>query len=599
MDKARLRGTSSDEAGHDLLRCGDWRDKNARMRLIACTIKNYRSITNTERLPLDSFTALIGPNNEGKSNILRAMAIALNTLITGNFRASSRRRALLWSPSRDSFDRYWWDRDYPKSLQASNSEGRTEIILEFALTSSERLDFRRQVGSNWNTSLRTKLSFGRSDVKFDVIVQGPAKEIIVGKREEVAKFFASHLRFELIPSVRRAAEVMDVVTDMVSHELQPLQLTQEFSDAITVISRLQEPYLRALTERLTETLKLFIPNLKKVSVDIEESLGRAIHQSVQFIVDDGTPTELSAKGDGIQSLAAMAILRKAQQLAGDASYILAIEEPETHLHPEAIHQLRAVLEEISCNHQVIVTSHSPALVDRSKLSRTLLVRNSTAGPAKTIQEIRNLLGVRVSDNLSSATLMLLLEGEEDIRIIRRILGEESKELASAVADGILAFDSLIGCSNLSYKASVYNRMLCAIHAFMDADQSANEAIEKAVRESLMREADIHQATVRGLKESEIEDLLIADVYQASLEEEFGRQLNHPRIKRNSGKWSDRFCESMRLQGLSINKSRLARAKSVVAEAVEKHSGPVLEESRRGPIGALIHALQKRLRALKS
>ena len=90
----------------------------------------------------------------------------------------------------------------------------------------------------------------------------------------------------------------------------------------------------------------------------------------------------------------MALLRGTDQITSSGSYIVAIEEPESHLHPDAIHKLREILEEISQDHQVIVTSHSPYLVDRTRLSRTLLVRNSTAGPTRSIREVRETLAAR-------------------------------------------------------------------------------------------------------------------------------------------------------------------------------------------------------------
>lgn len=50
------------------------------MELVSFSVTNYRSITTAYKLPVKQATILIGPNNEGKSNILRALVTALEVL---------------------------------------------------------------------------------------------------------------------------------------------------------------------------------------------------------------------------------------------------------------------------------------------------------------------------------------------------------------------------------------------------------------------------------------------------------------------------------------------------------------------------------------
>ena len=51
------------------------------MNLSAFSVSNFRSIANTQRLPIGpKVTTLIGPNNEGKSNILRSLVAALQAI---------------------------------------------------------------------------------------------------------------------------------------------------------------------------------------------------------------------------------------------------------------------------------------------------------------------------------------------------------------------------------------------------------------------------------------------------------------------------------------------------------------------------------------
>src|SRR5690606_14030359 len=131
--------------------------------------------------------------------------------------------------------------------------------------------------------------------------------------------------------------------------------------ALDAVAALQKPILERISGNIRETLKEFLPNVKEVQVTIpEEERFRALRRACEIVVNDGTPTQLAKKGDGVQSLAALSLLRHASVSTGlGKNLILAIEEPESHLHPSAIHQLREVIAEITQKHQVIMTTHCP------------------------------------------------------------------------------------------------------------------------------------------------------------------------------------------------------------------------------------------------
>ena len=163
----------------------------------------------------------------------------------------------------------------------------------------------------------------------------------------------------------------------------------------------------------------FLPDVTDVRVQIPiEERYRALRHYCQIVVDDGTPTLLELKGDGVQSLAALGIMRHASEsTAIGRNLVIAIEEPESHLHPGAIHELRQVIRDLSERHQVVLTTHNPLFVDRSGLRNNVVVQDNRARPARTIDELRSVLGVRASDNLRHAELVLVVEGDEDVRAL--------------------------------------------------------------------------------------------------------------------------------------------------------------------------------------
>ena len=62
-----------------------------------------------------------------------------------------------------------------------------------------------------------------------------------------------------------------------------------------------------------------------------------MRRNTEIIIDDGTPTHIQQKGDGIKSITALAILNIPARV--DRVSVVAIEEPESHLHPESARQL--------------------------------------------------------------------------------------------------------------------------------------------------------------------------------------------------------------------------------------------------------------------
>lgn len=50
------------------------------MKLSSFSVVNYRSITTARKIQTNNMTVLVGKNNEGKSNILRALTLAMDVM---------------------------------------------------------------------------------------------------------------------------------------------------------------------------------------------------------------------------------------------------------------------------------------------------------------------------------------------------------------------------------------------------------------------------------------------------------------------------------------------------------------------------------------
>jgi putative ATP-dependent endonuclease of the OLD family len=314
------------------------------------------------------------------------------------------------------------------------------------------------------------------------------------------------------------------------------------------------------------------------------------------IVDDGTPTDLEFKGDGVQSLAAVSVIQHySSQTARAKEFILAIEEPEAHLHPRAIHALRAALRETAAKQQVVMTTHSPLFVNRIQIQSNVIVERTKARPATTVQELRDILGVRAADNLQHAEVVLVVEGPEDELAMRSLVAHRSERLRQALADGTVAIRPLHGGGNLSYVLAELRDSLASVHAFLDCDQAGKVAARAALDEGLLDRPDRTFATLVGAKESEFEDMVDPAVYEETFRDQFGVKVGHPWMNRlGKGKWSSRLAFVVRASGQSWDENDITRYKRAVAQAVADAPGAAIKPDGEFVIAALVEALERKL-----
>ena len=247
--------------------------------------------------------------------------------------------------------------------------------------------------------------------------------------------------------MRTAQHSARSVERLVSSALRKTERTAEYREALATIDQLQRPVLEQLEVRLKASLETFVPGIKDISLSLDNDR-RSLMQSVRIGIDDGRMTPLSSKGDGIISLVGMALLSKIDDLASEGvNLILVIEEPESHLHPQAIHNIRSILDSLQGEVQVVITTHSPSLVNRLAISDNIIVQDSRARPASTISEIRDVLGVRVSDNLTNSRLSVICEGANDDKSLSKLVCDARPELQAYLDDGEVSFSALGGAAS--------------------------------------------------------------------------------------------------------------------------------------------------------
>ena len=561
------------------------------MRLASFSVTNYRSLTAAHRLPLSDATVLLGKNNEGKSNLLSALAAAMTVVSQlGQLRLIQGRLRAPYGPR----DFYSWDRDFPISLQDSQPDGESIFRLEFKLSDDERSLFKKEIKSSLNETLPIEIRLGRRDPGFRVVKKGRGAESLNRKAQKIAAFIGSRVEFTYIPAIRTATAALEVVRDMVERELRNLERDEKYRNLVRQLTEAQKPTLKNISKRIGAALKDFLPQIKSVDVIAsEDSRYRALRRAVDIIVDDGTPTSLERKGDGVQSLVAIGLLRG--DTASDRDLILAVEEPESHLHPSAIHRLREVIDELSHKHQVVITTHCPLFVDRSKIGSNIIVSGNQARPAKSTAEVREVLGVRASDNLIHANWVLIVEGDTDARALHAVLSAESPALRSALRNAHLVIDHLRGSGKLSFKLSELRNALCGQHVFLDHDDAGRSAVSRAQAEGLLKPVDFHLATCPSKSNSEWEDLIAVDLYTPWVQTTYGVSLAGPPFH-NAKRWSDRMAETFHQAGKLWDERTKVATKSAITQAVESSPGAALNPHLRSCVDNLRTALEQKVAA---
>lgn len=559
------------------------------MQLIQFSATNYRSITSAHRITFANVTVLIGRNNEGKSNLLRALEAAMILLKQHASFSPNRNRRLHMGDTA-----YVWQRDFPVQFQSRRTSTQTILKLDFHLDEKECREFKKEIGSNINGSLPLEIRIGKDqEPQIRLVKSGKNTTALTAKSAQIAKFVANRIHFNYIPAVRTDNTTIELIGGLLSQELRTLEGDKRYLEALTTIAKLQQPILDELAKRVHGPLKEFLPSIKSVVLEISESSRRfSLRRDVSVVIDDGTPTLLEYKGDGVKSLAALGLLKS--QNAPTGASILAIEEPESHLHPAAIHQVNEIIRSISQTSQVIVTTHNPLFVDRENIKSNVIVTNGGATPAKSIAAIRDILGIKASDNLTHANYALVVEGEEDAIALRALLPILSEKIGKALKNNMLIVEPIGGAGNLSYKLSLLRNSLCAVHTLLDGDQAGRDAYEKAESDSLISVVNCTFITCNGMNEAEFEDCLDVDVYRDVILSEQGVDLTSTKF-RGKDKWSDRMRTTFLDQGKPFNNTLLMKSKYLVAAATAKNPREALNKHKRNSIDALVRALERMIK----
>jgi predicted ATPase len=245
------------------------------------------------------------------------------------------------------------------------------VRIEFAVSTGQEGYYAFEVGARSQTGFFVKSEECRlGTAKFKV------QEGVVKTSTEIAKPAHTEDRLYLVamsgfPSFR---PVYDLLSSMGFYNLNPDQirnlqppdkgelLARDGRNLASVLSRISKSPNAAVKSRIEEYLRAIVPGIEGVD---QKSYGHMetleFRQSVEGSKDPWRFQAISMSDGTLRALGILAALFQAR--IHDDIPVVGIEEPEVALHPAAASLLRDALKEASKFVQVVVTSHSPELLD--------------------------------------------------------------------------------------------------------------------------------------------------------------------------------------------------------------------------------------------
>jgi predicted ATP-dependent endonuclease of OLD family len=405
------------------------------MKIKKVKIKNFRSYNNEVEIELGDLTAFVGKNDIGKSTVLEALDIFFNEgkgvikldkddinkqgLATGNneivisvcFEELPNRIVI------DSTNETTLSEEY-----SLNSNGQLEVIKKypnaksapnvFIKASHPTNDECKDLLLKKNTELQiiikeksikcsdsTKNAVMRTAIWNHYISDLQLEEIELDiAKGDVTKSIWEHLKnylplYSLFQSDRKNSdgdnEVQDPLKEAVKLILNDSALKAKFSEIATQV----EEKLKEVSQRTLEKLREMNPeiaNSLNPIIPTAESLKWVdVFKNVSISGDDDIP--INKRGSGVKRLILLNFFRAEaeRRKATDKipSIVYAIEEPETSQHTE--HQRKLISAFLTLagnsNTQVVITTHSPALVKELEFEHLRLIKTTSSG--KTIEPV--------------------------------------------------------------------------------------------------------------------------------------------------------------------------------------------------------------------
>jgi len=465
------------------------------VKLSEIGIENFRGIRSLH-IPLAGLTVLIGENNTGKSTVLEAIRLVLT-------RGFGSRRGGQFA-------------EYDFHLKDANATPQSADPIKITLHFAEEQE------NEWTDAiiqqmneviqldtdglnhiwLQARGAFNPTSATFETqwaFFNSNNVELVL-KNATPLSLISRFVPLFFLSALRDASQEFGQRGQFWSGFLKSIQLPDNKREELEkMLQEINASVIGAniglaeVTQRIAATQKL-VP-LDSIDPVVLEAIPTRVFDMVGKIQVHlksayGAKLPLQRHGEGTQSLAvlmlfqAFAAANLAEAYTPESTPILALEEPEAHLHPSAIRSLGSLLESMSG--QILVSSHSGDLISRVPVMslRRIFKENGETRIGRvdkglfTLRELQAIdYSIRVArGHYLFSRCWLLVEGESDFHIMPllfEVLGHAQDQISFSVLE----------ISQVIEKGEPFMKFASAmgIQWFMmaDGDQAGHDYVRRA------------------------------------------------------------------------------------------------------------------------
>lgn len=478
------------------------------MRLSSLTIRNYRTLESLDLVLPSLYAAICGPNDSGKTNVVRAIRALVRGESPGPFVFSDEEEFSLKD-------------DYPKWKETEPAQ--REIAFEVAI----ELDKTRDTGFYQFVAKQLSIQEPEDPLRLSIAVafraERPEPAVVVTtagsqytdlNAQEVLKKLQSSRsilfhnsteteRRYVYPGGSVAGHIREITSQ---HESLVASMKKTVNRGLAKISKSQQAEFEGLLGRLQTKYKvgLSMPAFDFGYLPFSITLG---DRKFEVPLDDW------GSGTRNRTLVLLALFRARQigdsePSAAKITPVIIVEEPESFLHPSAQAEFGRVLQDLAEEFQVqvIVTTHSPYLLNlRDPASNILLRRRSTYRQLRETERVDTsdenwmapfgqALGLDAEEFkpwkamlLAGSDAILLVEGETDKEYFEMLRDQAHGANRLLVPGEVVSYEGTGALSNTVLLRFIKNRYR---RFFVTFDLDAAERIEKTLK-SLQLEKGTH------------------------------------------------------------------------------------------------------------
>jgi len=385
------------------------------MKITRISISNFRSIKNAE-VTLDDVTVFVGANNVGKTAIIDALRIALTR--RWGMRGTGFQEYDVHLPSEASDPKT----EPPVSIHIETAEAVKDEWPDELIQDLESVLYLDPVSEKHSINLRVTCKWDENEGKFVPTWEwlNTARQALSGKSAKQTNLdrFWQYLPVFYLGALRDADDEFSPRSQFWGRLLKAVQIPPKTEkQVVRVLGVINKRLLKA--DPMLDDISKTLGSMTKVAS--VASTGGAdlrllplkpwdILSEAKVIARNETATPwlpLENHGQGLQSLSVLFLFRAfvthllAELYEPYSTPVLALEEPEAHLHPQAA---RALWDHIlSMPGQKVLTTHSPYFVQRVPFRWLRIVRLGDSGT--TVRWLKESFSISVPANKALAAIV--------------------------------------------------------------------------------------------------------------------------------------------------------------------------------------------------